>query len=129
MSLNPKWDESFTFDIKHPESDILVLKLYDYDLLSAHDFLGQVCISIQRILKKKNYETWFDLAQCDHGKILLHLEVLDDENNRLNVQKEEKILQIDKDVLKEGMGQGISPECVPILGFRKNRNSEKFNNQ
>jgi len=43
--LNPKWNQTFKFDIKKGDEDLEVLVL-DRDLYAADDFLGRVVIPL-----------------------------------------------------------------------------------
>ena len=40
-SLDPEWDERFEMDVDEP-SESLEVRLYDYDVTSADDFMGLV---------------------------------------------------------------------------------------
>jgi hypothetical protein len=55
-NLNPEWNQKFEFQVKHPKSDILRLRVYDYDsFTSDDDFLGFVEIKLSEL--KDNTET------------------------------------------------------------------------
>ena len=62
-TTEPKWDETFTFPAEDLESKLDV-EMYDYDKLSAADFMGSVRIDL------KDGKQWYDLGE---GQIELSL--------------------------------------------------------
>ena len=42
--FNPSWDETFEFDVCRPDAALLLFTVWDKDLLSKDDFIGQVTV-------------------------------------------------------------------------------------
>ena len=82
-TLNPEWEEEFTFDFKPGAGEKLDVVLYDHDkgmLTNSKEFLGAITIYIDHILPDLVFQEWHDLEhnpkyQKKHedvtGKILL----------------------------------------------------------
>ena len=51
-SLSPIWDESFTLKLTNHHTPILTFRLYDYDVGSANDEMGQVKLDLLKDLKE-----------------------------------------------------------------------------
>ncbi|XP_033101575.1 synaptotagmin-1-like isoform X2 [Anneissia japonica] len=66
-TLNPVFNESFTFKV--PYSDIssktLVMAVYDFDRFSRHDIIGEVRIKLGSIDLGSVIEEWRDLASAE----------------------------------------------------------------
>jgi Ca2+-dependent lipid-binding protein len=64
-SLNPYWNESFVLESPKPESDILVLKCYDYDTMSRNKLLGVVEVPVAKYYQSYGTVTdeWFQLMK------------------------------------------------------------------
>ncbi|KAL6858880.1 hypothetical protein ACP4OV_017882 [Aristida adscensionis] len=63
MNLNPTWDQEFSFVVGDVR-DVLKLYVYDEDMLSIDDFLGQVKVSLEDVLAAENYSLgtrWYQL--------------------------------------------------------------------
>jgi Ca2+-dependent lipid-binding protein len=45
-TLDPKWNETFEFFFKEPQNQMIFLKIWDEDLLSAPDAMGTVTLRI-----------------------------------------------------------------------------------
>ncbi|XP_024863724.1 multiple C2 and transmembrane domain-containing protein 2-like isoform X2 [Kryptolebias marmoratus] len=77
-SLNPEWDQVFTFPVKDIH-DVLVVTIFDEDGDKAPDFLGKVAIPLLSIRERQ--QTAFplkkqDLGSAKKGSITLELEVI-----------------------------------------------------
>ncbi|XAR69105.1 hypothetical protein NMG60_11000573 [Bertholletia excelsa] len=60
-NLNPIWNEDFKFIVKDPESQILQLRLYDWEKFGAHDKLGMQVIPLKWITPYETKEFKLDL--------------------------------------------------------------------
>ncbi|KAJ1492099.1 C2 domain-containing protein [Baffinella frigidus] len=59
-SLTPSWDETFEFECGRPNGRLLI-EVYDYDWIGAHDFLGLVEVDLGTLAIEALAEGWFDL--------------------------------------------------------------------
>ncbi|GJN03863.1 hypothetical protein PR202_ga21352 [Eleusine coracana subsp. coracana] len=62
-NLNPTWDQEFSFLVGDGK-DVLKLDVYDEDILSMDDFLGQVKVPLQDVLAAENLSLdtrWYQL--------------------------------------------------------------------
>jgi Ca2+-dependent lipid-binding protein len=69
MNLNPTWDQEFSF-LVGDSKDVLKLDVYDEDILSMDDFLGQVRVPLEDLLAAENFSLgtrWYQLLP--KGKI------------------------------------------------------------
>lgn len=73
-TLNPEWNESFDIMIYDKECQFVDFTLYDYDQLSAGDFLGKTTISMQCL--PKLVEEVFELDLMDVKKGSLNISCL-----------------------------------------------------
>jgi len=63
-TLNPEWEEEFTFDFKPGAGEKLDVVLYDHDkgmLTNSKEFLGAITIYIDHILPDLVFQEWHDL--------------------------------------------------------------------
>lgn len=61
-TLAPFWDQSFSFRVHLPQvNDLLRITVYDRDLLSAPDFMGQTTIALSEIPIKQSFLSSFIL--------------------------------------------------------------------
>jgi hypothetical protein len=62
-NLNPTWDQEFSFLVGDGR-DVLKLDVYDEDILSMDDFLGQVRVPLEDVLAAENLSLgirWYQL--------------------------------------------------------------------
>ena len=60
-SLCPRWDETFVFTTAHPESDQVILTIYDHDYFSRDDSLGSATFSVAQAMLSPKVDIWLDL--------------------------------------------------------------------
>ena len=71
-TVNPTWDYSTAFIIEDPAGHELDIYVYDFDTVSADDFLGRTSVSLSHILQKDTFDDWIALSDVKHGDIHLH---------------------------------------------------------
>eukprot|EP00343_Euplotes_focardii_P005541 CAMPEP_0205810326 /NCGR_PEP_ID=MMETSP0205-20121125/14507_1 /ASSEMBLY_ACC=CAM_ASM_000278 /TAXON_ID=36767 /ORGANISM="Euplotes focardii, Strain TN1" /LENGTH=321 /DNA_ID=CAMNT_0053088347 /DNA_START=102 /DNA_END=1064 /DNA_ORIENTATION=+ len=64
MTLNPKWDETFKFDIKTAK-DLLEVLVLDRDLYSADDFQGKMALNLMDFRDQMKTDKWYDLQSTN----------------------------------------------------------------
>jgi len=83
-TLTPKYDQFFTMRIKD-HSDTLLLDIYDHDLLTKDDMMGQGTFSLSTLKLHQPEDTWVKLTLngADAGQIHLELTIItqDDEDD------------------------------------------------
>lgn len=57
-TLNPFWNESFTLYPTNLDTDILLIKIYDYDSSSRNDLIGQLEIHVALFVNRPPIEEW-----------------------------------------------------------------------
>ena len=60
-STNPRWDEEFTFNTQRPESDQVILTLYDHDYITSDDSLGSATFSVAQCMRVPVVDVWLDV--------------------------------------------------------------------
>ena len=60
-TLNPRWDEEFTFTTPKPESDQVILTLYDHDYITSDDSLGSATFSVAQAMHVPVVDVWLDV--------------------------------------------------------------------
>jgi len=66
-TLKPLWNETFKFEYdesKYGENPMIKFRVWDYDRVGAHDFMGKVNIPFADVMKAPNttLSGWFDLV-------------------------------------------------------------------
>lgn len=64
-ALNPRWNETFTFNINVPDLALIRFVLEDQMALTANDFLGQFTLPVMSLNKGKIKQGWEESA-CTH---------------------------------------------------------------
>lgn len=59
-TLTPKWDQEFKFFTSKPEGTIQ-LRMYDKDLFSADEFMGEVHLQLDQLANGNVHDVWFQL--------------------------------------------------------------------
>jgi len=59
-TLNPVWNEAFTFQITKPDAVLLVVVM-DRDKVGSDDFLGQIPIPLTNLDDQLTHDEWFEL--------------------------------------------------------------------
>ncbi|XP_042014477.1 synaptotagmin-3-like isoform X1 [Salvia splendens] len=60
-NLNPEWNETFKLTVKDPVSQVLQLKLYDWEKVGAHDYLGMQLVPLNTLVPYKKQDITLDL--------------------------------------------------------------------
>eukprot|EP01088_Endostelium_zonatum_P014641 TRINITY_DN329_c0_g1_i1.p1 TRINITY_DN329_c0_g1~~TRINITY_DN329_c0_g1_i1.p1 ORF type:complete len:234 (-),score=53.90 TRINITY_DN329_c0_g1_i1:83-784(-) len=70
-TLKPVWDETFTFNVKNPQSDSLVVCVFDWDRFSKDDSLGILHLPLSNLPKGKEVTQMYKLRGVKKGEIQL----------------------------------------------------------
>lgn len=63
-TLNPVWNESFTFEILHGRESMKVMVM-DKDTFGNDDFKGQTEIDMEQLRDQMKHDMWYDLVEKD----------------------------------------------------------------
>jgi len=67
-NLNPVWDEEFAIEMGKQERTFVKFSVYDYDKLTADDFLGSVQIKIKDYMDGEAHPLTLDLKIVEKGE-------------------------------------------------------------
>ncbi|KAK6929180.1 C2 domain [Dillenia turbinata] len=62
-NLNPVWNENFKLIVKDPESQVLQLRVYDWDKVGAHDRLGMQLVPLNLLTPNETKEFKLELLK------------------------------------------------------------------
>eukprot|EP01115_Flamella_aegyptia_P001786 TRINITY_DN13009_c0_g1_i1.p1 TRINITY_DN13009_c0_g1~~TRINITY_DN13009_c0_g1_i1.p1 ORF type:complete len:131 (+),score=57.72 TRINITY_DN13009_c0_g1_i1:194-586(+) len=81
-NLHPHWDETFTLDIPehNASSAVLYFKVYDFDVGTVNDYLGELELPVELFKGRGNVDEWKPILekkdnQLKPGQGLLHYSV------------------------------------------------------
>ena len=67
-TLNPKWDETFKFDVKTSRDPLEILVL-DRDLYAADDFEGKLSLGLVEFKDQMKVDKWYDLQSTNPNEL------------------------------------------------------------
>ncbi|KAI3458968.1 hypothetical protein Pfo_015631 [Paulownia fortunei] len=62
-TLNPEWNEDFKLSVKDPESQMLLINVYDWDKVGSHDKLGTQIFPLKLLTPNEPEEVILDLLK------------------------------------------------------------------
>ncbi|PIN12477.1 hypothetical protein CDL12_14902 [Handroanthus impetiginosus] len=62
-NLNPEWNEEFSFVVTDPESQVLMLKVYDWEQVGSHDKMGLNIIQLKELIPEEPKVMTLDLLK------------------------------------------------------------------
>ncbi|XP_057527794.1 synaptotagmin-3 [Amaranthus tricolor] len=62
-NLNPEWNEDFKLIVKDPETQVLELKVYDWDKIGKHDKLGMQLVPLKQLTPHETKQFTLDLLK------------------------------------------------------------------
>eukprot|EP01097_Dermamoeba_algensis_P004890 TRINITY_DN3137_c0_g1_i1.p1 TRINITY_DN3137_c0_g1~~TRINITY_DN3137_c0_g1_i1.p1 ORF type:complete len:567 (+),score=154.12 TRINITY_DN3137_c0_g1_i1:49-1701(+) len=61
-TLNPTWNETFNLKIEDPDTDVIEIKVWDYDTLLLNDFIGKVAVPVLALVTHhEEQEKWYPI--------------------------------------------------------------------
>jgi len=70
-TVDPYWDETFHFNVKHPTSNSLLCCIYDWDRFSNDDSIGIISLPLYNLPRGREVVQWFTLRGVRKGEIQL----------------------------------------------------------
>lgn len=70
--MKPKWDEKFTFEIKHRQANNLQLEIWDEDTLS-NDFNAGTTIPLSKLCVLGGTDEWHEVFYKEKGVGKIHI--------------------------------------------------------
>ncbi|XP_027073042.2 synaptotagmin-3 [Coffea arabica] len=66
-NLNPEWNEEFKLSVKDPYTQVLELRLYDWEKVGAHDNLGMQVVPLKQLTPYEKKELTLDLLNSTNN--------------------------------------------------------------
>src|SRR3990167_5712111 len=67
-TLNPTWKETFKFEVANPDTEQLLIEVYDHDDVSANDFLGSTQVPLNNLVQGQEKLLWVRLEGGELGE-------------------------------------------------------------
>ncbi|KAH7513199.1 hypothetical protein FEM48_Zijuj12G0171100 [Ziziphus jujuba var. spinosa] len=62
-NLNPVWNEEFNLTVKDPQSQVLELRVYDWEKVGTHDKLGMQIVPLREIIPRETKQFTLNLVK------------------------------------------------------------------
>jgi len=66
---NPVWNQTFVLNVRNPDSDLLRIKVYDYDHLSFDDLIGTLDVPLFNLAMNQPKDEWYQLHPTKGGQV------------------------------------------------------------
>lgn len=76
-NLNPVWNQTHSFTVANPATEVVYFQVYDHDLIGNHDSMGSAQVSLNTLQMKIPSRQTLTLLGARHGTLVVELTALD----------------------------------------------------